>query len=75
MNCMHLPEGIIVFIHEDLLVRDDIRVVDACQDTDLIDGVCSLFFTEVVDPDFLECVRLVIGLPRDSVYTRVSTRT
>ena len=62
-------------VDEDLLVGDDVMVLDAGQDTHLIDCICPLFVVELVDLNLLEGIRSIVGLALHMVDARVGPFT
>ena len=65
----HDAHRVVVLVNEDFLVLDDIFVAHPRQDSDLVDGISALFLSQVVDPDFLQGVVLLIGLSIHMVDT------
>ena len=67
-----VPTGL---IEEGLLVRDDVRVSDGCEDSHLVEGVLFLLESQVVDVDFLHGILLPICQSFHFVDTGVGSGT
>ena len=65
----HDAHGVVVLVHKDFFVLDDIFVAHTRQDSDLIDSISALFLSQVVDPDFFQGVVLFICLSVHMVDT------
>ena len=71
----HNAKRIVVFVYENLFVGDDIGVVDTCKNSDFIDSIWSFFLAEVVNSDFFQRVKFLIGLSLHMIYTWISPRS
>jgi hypothetical protein len=55
-------------VDEGFFVADDVRVLDGCQDADLVERILLLFLREVAKLDLLESILLGILDALDAVH-------